>query len=369
MATPIKLAAGLGGAIGSDYVQSRNQVYFVEFNGKVSVLDLVRPLASIVSQGLATIKGTWVFDCETGTINAPAGAGDVWWEQVDNVKRKLVPQNGAKIVNLGAVDFNALTHVELQALNYGTAPINGNNDASNQLVNGDVFAVQTNAGNYAKLKVVAYGYDLKVEWKTYQLAPAYRVIGTGYNQPEDIKVTSGGRYAYVTERAGNLLRVDLTNANRAAAQVVTSGLTAPHQIALDEAHGQAYVPEFVSGGGGRLWRVDLAGGTRTAVYAGLDGCTGLLMSADASFAFVSEQAAGGGRVARINLATAQRTTLAQGLTAPFFMERADEGRSRIYLAERDPANRLTMIDIANSPATVTQLQAGVPFRPSSVVQV
>ena len=44
MSTPIQLATGLGGAIGSDFVLSRNQVYFVEFNGKVSVLDLVRPL-------------------------------------------------------------------------------------------------------------------------------------------------------------------------------------------------------------------------------------------------------------------------------------------------------------------------------------
>lgn len=370
MVTPIKLATGLGGAIGSDYVQSQNRLYFVEFNGKVSVLDLVRPLAGIVSQGTVVIKGTWSLDCETGVINNTAAPSDIFWEQVDNVKRKMVPLNGAKIVNLGVVDFNALTHVELQNLNYDTTAIVGNNDASNQLVNGDVFAVITNAGNYTKLKVVTYGYDLKVEYVTYKLAPAYRVIGTGYNQPEDIKVTAGGRYAYVTERVGNLLRVDLTNANRAAAQTVTSGLTAPHQIALDEAHGQAYVPEFVGGGGGRLWRVDLAGGTKTAVFTGLDGCTGLLMSNDLAFAYVAEQAAGGsnGRVARINLATAQRTVLATGLTAPFFMEWADAAQSRIILPERDPSNRVVLLDITTTPAIRTDLLTGVPTRPSSVVQ-
>src|SRR6185503_4795126 len=51
MATPIKLATGLGGAIGSDFVRSGNQLYFVEFNGKLSVLNLVRPLVGIVAQG------------------------------------------------------------------------------------------------------------------------------------------------------------------------------------------------------------------------------------------------------------------------------------------------------------------------------
>ncbi|MDX6695678.1 MAG: hypothetical protein QOF02_3281 [Blastocatellia bacterium] len=368
MAPPIKLATGLGGVIGSDFVQSRNQVYFVEFNGKVSVLDLVRPLVAVVSQGTTVIKGTWVFDCETGTQGgASFSAGDIWWEQMTTVKRQMATWTNAKIVNLGAVDFNALTHVELQALPYGTTPIPGNNDASNKLVNGDVFAVLTNAGNFAKIKVVNYDYNMKVEWVTYKVAPRYRVLGTGYNQPEDIKVTSGGRYAYVTERTGNLLRVDLTNANRAAAQVITSGLVAPHQIALDEEHGQAYVPEFTGGATGKLWRVDLSGGVKTAVYTGLNACTGLLMSKDLKYAYVAEQAAGANRVARINLVTAQRDILASGLTAPFFMEWADDNESRIVLPERDPSNRIIMLDLTSNPVKVTALATGVANRPSSLV--
>jgi sugar lactone lactonase YvrE len=367
MAPPVKLATGLGGAIGSDYVQSRNQVYFVEFNGKVSVLDLVRPLVGVVSQGTIVIKGTWIFDCETGTLGGLGTTGDIWWEQIDTVKRQMVPQNGAKIVNLGPVDFNSLTHVELQNLPYGTTPIPGNNDASNKLVNGDVFAVLTNAGNFTKIKVLNYGYDMKVQWVTYQLGQRYRVLGTGYNQPEDIKVTSGGRYAYVTERAGNLLRVDLTNADRAAAQVVASGLTAPHQIALDEAHGQAYVPEFTGGATGNIWRIDLSGGTKTAVYTGLQGCTGLLMSGDLRYAYVAEQVSGANRVARINLATAQRDVLASGLTAPFFMEWADGGESRVVLPQRDPANSVIMLDLTATPVKVATLASGVASRPSSLV--
>jgi hypothetical protein len=367
MASPIKLATGLGGAIGSDFVQSRNQVYFVEFNGKISVLDLVRPLVSVVSQGTIEIKGTWIFDCETGTLGGLGATGDIWWEQINTVKRQMVPQNNAKILNLGVVDFDDLTHAELQNLPYGTAPIIGNNDASNKLVNGDVFAVQTNVGNYTKIKVLHYDYNLKVQWVTYKVGPRYRVIGTGYTQPEDIKVTSGGRYAYVTERGGNFLRVDLTNANRPAAQVVTSGLTAPHQIALDEAHGQAYVPEFTGGATGRIWRIDLSGGSKTAVFSGLQGCTGLLITKDLRFAYVAEQVSGANRVARINLATAQREILTSSLTAPFFMEWGDQFESRIILAERDPANRITMLDLSAAPVAVSHLLTGVPNRPSSTV--
>ncbi|HMG76209.1 MAG TPA: hypothetical protein VK582_22105 [Pyrinomonadaceae bacterium] len=368
MTTPIQLASGLGGAIGSDYVQSKNQLYFVEFNGKVSVLDLVRPLVGIVSQGTIVIKGTWLFDCESGTL-PPLGTttGDIWWEQIDTVRRQMVPQNSAKIINLGPVDFDALTHVELQNLPYGTTPIPGNNDASNKLVNGDVFAVQTNAGNYAKIKVLNYDYNMKVQWVNYRVAPRYRVLGTGYTQPEDIKVTSGGRYAYVTERSGDFLRVDLTNANRAAATFVVSGLTAPHQIALDENHGQAYVPEFTGTATGKIWRIDLSSGAKTAVYTGLQGCTGLLLSNDLRYAYVAEQVSGANRVARINLATAQRDVLVAGLEGPFFMEWADESESRIILPERDPANRVIMLDLTATPVTVTKVLTGVASRPSSIV--
>jgi len=369
MATPIKLATGLGGAIGSDFVRSSNQLYFVEFNGKLSVLNLVRPLVGIVAQGTTVITGTFVFDCETGALGGVGTAGDIWWEQIDAVRRLMVPQNNAKVLNLGLVNFDALTHVELQNLPYGTTPIIGNNDASNQLVNGDVFAVQTNVGNYTKIKVLQYGRDIKVQWVTYRVGPRYRVLGTGYTQPEDIKVTAGGRYAYVTERNGNFLRVDLTNANRAAATVVTAGMTAPHQIALDEAHGQAYVAEFTGGATGIIWRVDLSGGSKSAVFTGLQGCTGLLITKDLRFAYVAEQVPGANRVARINLATAQREILTTAVTNPFFMEWADEDESRIILPERDPVNRITMLDLSATPIGVSHLLTGVPSRPSSLVLI
>ena len=50
------------------------------------------------------------------------------------------------------------------------------------------------------------------------------LLGSGYNAPSDVALSSDGIHAYVTENPGTLLRVNLNNMNRAAATVVASGL-------------------------------------------------------------------------------------------------------------------------------------------------
>ncbi|MEZ5452483.1 MAG: hypothetical protein R3E93_06620, partial [Thiothrix sp.] len=191
-----QIVNGLGGAIGCRYLPSRNQLLFVEYDGKISVIDLIRPLLATVSQGTTVLKGTWVFDCETGTLGGAGSTGDIWWEQMTTTARQMMPVNGAKIVNLGAVDWNSVTHATLQTLSFSTTPIPGNNDASNQLTDGDIFAVLTNAGNYAKVQVLDYGYNMSVRWVTYRVGPKYRVLGTGYSNPEDIAATASETSAY-----------------------------------------------------------------------------------------------------------------------------------------------------------------------------
>jgi hypothetical protein len=357
-----KLVDGLGGAIGSRFMPSHNQLAFVEFaTGKISLLDMVRPLDSIVSQGTTVIKGTFLFDCETGAVS---GSGDIWWEQIDAVKRQMVPRTGASIVNLGKVDFASLTPQALQALNYSTTPIPGNDDSSNQLIKHDVFAVRTAAGRFAKIKVDKYGYNLKIEWVTYKLGSAYHVIGTGYTEPEDIAVTTDETTAYVTERSGSLLKVDLSNANRAAATVIASGMNAPHQIHLDEATKHAYVVEFANPG--RLIRIDLNSHTQTVLLNGLDNAIGLLISSDLKFAYISEQS-GGGRVSQYSLLNGVRVELATGLTNPFFLTWTTPAQTAMFVAERDPANRITLV--STTPGPVSQLVSGVGARPSSVALI
>ena len=376
MTTSIQLASGLGGAIGSDYVLSRNEVYFVEFNGKISLLDLVRPLDVIVFSGTATMPADSSLSLFNGTS---AQGGQIRWDH-NSPGGTLVmrPQSSCLLSYIGIADFNAITQAELQNLTYNSAQpylILQGQGPNNQLTPGTVFGVfnfspsPVDNFDYAKVKVINNaGGSIQVQWVSYRVKPRYKVIGTGYNQPEDIKVTAGGRYAYVTEHSGNLLRVDLTNANRASAQLVTSGLNTPHQIALDEAHGQAYVPEFTATPTGNLWRIDLSGGVKTAIFTGLQACTGLLITKDLSYAYVAEQVSGANRVARINLATGKRDVLISSLTAPFFMEWGDANESSIILAERDPANRITLLNLSATPVTARVLVSGAPNRPSSIVQ-
>lgn len=365
---PITLSPSpkLGGAIGCDFRSGLNQLLFVEFAGKLSRMNLF-PSATVLASDTTVLKGTWTFDLDTGTQGGLGSGFDIWWEQMTDVARQMVPQNGAGILNLGAVDFDALSPAGLQKLPYGTVPIPGNDDATNKLVDGDVFAVRTQAGNFAKVKVVTYGYNIKIEWVTYKLDPMYAVLGTGYQQPEDVKASQDGTHAYVTERTGNLLRVDLSNADRSAATVVASGMTAPSQLFLDENALAAYTVEYAPSG--RLWRIDLKTGNKTALVSGLNNAVGLTLSSDRQFAYVSEQTTGpdGGRVSRFQLSSGQRVGLATGLTAPFFLTWADGTETALYCPQRDPANSLLTINAQSGGSAVAA--TGLAFRPSSVVVV
>jgi sugar lactone lactonase YvrE len=124
------------------------------------------PSGAPVGPTTGSLDGTWFFDFDAG-IQTSGSTSDVWWEQVDSTVRKLVPVNGAMIVNLGVVDFDSITVAQLRGYAYSTTAINGNNDSTNQLVTGDVFAVATNAGGCAKVKVLSYGYTLQLQWVTY----------------------------------------------------------------------------------------------------------------------------------------------------------------------------------------------------------
>jgi hypothetical protein len=361
-----QLVSGLGGAIGSDYRAAGHQLVFVELSGKLSRLNLI-PESSTLSQGNVTLKGTYLFDFDSGT-HSGLGEGivppyDVWWNQQTKTERRLEPASGARIVRLGAVNYNSISYAELLELPYDSAPIDGSVGDGNQLTIGTVFAVRTVAGNYAKAQVISYGYDLQIRWRTYQVVSGYEVLGTGYDQPQDVKVAADEAHAYVTEATGALLRVALANADRAFATVVSSGMTAPHQMVLDEPHNRAYLVERAPAG--RLLQVDLATGAQSTLAAELEDATGLLLTQDRAFAYVAEQVAAIGRITRIRLDTGHRDVLVNGLTEPFFLTWTDPGESGILVAERDPANRVSRIDLANLPVTCLPI-ASVPFRPSSV---
>ena len=265
------LVTGLGGAIGCDLRVAQNQLLFVEYNGKLSRLNLFRT-GTVVSSGTAVLHGTWFFDFDAGAQVTNVAAADVWWEQKTAVLRDMVPVHGASLANIGHVSFGSVSPDTLSSLTYSSSPIVGNNDPSNQLTTNDVFAVRTTAGNYAKVKVVAYGYDLQIQWVTYHLDSPYHVLGTGYTNPEDVKASADGAHTYVTERSGDLVRVALASANRASGTVVASGMTAPQQMFLDETHHAAYVVEYAPSG--HLWQIDLTSGTKLAILSNLENAVG-----------------------------------------------------------------------------------------------
>jgi hypothetical protein len=118
--------------------------------------------ARLVFAGSRTLPGTWSLNLETGSIT---NNQHIFWEQIDGERRQMVPWC-AGIVNLGVVDFESFTLSDLQKLPYSSSPINASED-SNQLVPNDVFAVMIRSGTYALVKVLEYGYNIRLRWETY----------------------------------------------------------------------------------------------------------------------------------------------------------------------------------------------------------
>jgi M6 family metalloprotease-like protein len=191
------------------------------------------------------------------------------------------------------------------------------------------------------------------------------VVGRGYRAPESVVVTSSGSTAFVSERGGGILTVDLANADRANALPLAGPFTAPHQLALSSDEKHVLVVEFTPTG--RLLRIDLASGSADALVSGLEWAVGLAVTAGGDTAYVTEQRQGGGRLTRVDLATGATGTVLDGLVAPFFLSWLDASEEELVLIERDPANRLTVVEAATG--TVRTQLAGLPFRPSSAVRL
>jgi hypothetical protein len=185
------------------------------------------------------------------------------------------------------------------------------------------------------------------------------ILGTGYNFPHDIELSVDGLHAYVTESPGTLLRLSLTNMNRAAATVVASGLNGIDQVALDEAHGVAYVAEFT---GGHIQQINLATGVKTVV-ATITSPRGVLVTGDGRFIYVSSDA---GTITRFDLSTNTSVVIASGLNGPRHLTWADAGESVILFPQPNPTGTVLKADLTTSPATVTAIAGPTAPAPYSV---
>lgn len=196
--------------------------------------------------------------------------------------------------------------------------------------------------------------------KTNPISPAHAVIGTGYANPEDIELSADGVHAYITERSGNLVKVSLSTPNRSSATLIASGMVAPQQMALDEAHNTAYVVEFAPAG--HLYRINLTSGVKTPIPVTLNSAVGLAVTSDSQYAYVTEQATSS--IRKIRLSDGFATTIVTGLTAPFFLTWGDPAQASLLVAERDPVNRVTRVDLSTN--TTSLVAGGFSSRPGAM---
>ena len=132
------------------------------------------PAHAAVSSGTVTIAGTFSFDFDAGVVTVGISApSDIFWEQFTATTRAVMPVSSATVLNLGVVDYGSVDLVALSGFPYGLAGISGS-DVGSLLVPGNVFAVKTDMGNYAKVLVTGpfnagMNNGLPIKWVT--LAP------------------------------------------------------------------------------------------------------------------------------------------------------------------------------------------------------
>jgi hypothetical protein len=126
---------------------------------------LVRDGTKVVSSGDVTLPTGQIFDVDAG--KAPPDRvrkADVLWQLLaGQFKMAPAPQTNATLVNIGVVDFDSIDAARLKTLAYTADPI-----PSPQLVVGDVFAVHSGDGNFAKVKVLVLATELGLQWATYR---------------------------------------------------------------------------------------------------------------------------------------------------------------------------------------------------------
>ncbi len=185
------------------------------------------------------------------------------------------------------------------------------------------------------------------------------LLGSGYSSVHDVELSVDGLHAYVTESPGTLLRVALTNMNRAAATVIAGGLNGIDQVALDEAHGVAYVAEFT---GGHIQRINLSTGVKTVV-ATIAHPRGVLVTSDGRFLYVSGDT---DTITRFDLSTNTSVVLASGINTPRHLTWADAGESVILFPQNNPTGTVLKADLTASPVTITAIAGPTSPAPYSV---
>jgi hypothetical protein len=164
---------GYGEVTCDDEINTDDVIALLRFSAGVSKNSICLPIGTtivgdIISQGEATITGTYSADLDSGVFNQAQYENDLFWSQATETIRSLIGTNNARFASVNGRAYNAIDFPFLYGLLYTDDLIDGNDDATNELTNGSVCAVRTSGGNYAKVMVVAYGYNLTLDWVTYR---------------------------------------------------------------------------------------------------------------------------------------------------------------------------------------------------------
>ena len=199
-------------------------------------------------------------------------------------------------------------------------------------------------------------------------------IASGLVHPEDVQVDLNQGCAYVTTRddpgtTGKLWKINLSNGSKT---IVAYNLGGPQQLFLDTSQNQAYTVGYNDG---RLRLIDLMTGAKKPIITSLHSPVGLVVTNDRRYAYVAEQGPPA-QISKIDLSTGKRASqfgyvIRDGvggisLVAPFFLAWTDDSQNALYIAERDPANIVSRLNLITLQKSTVGASLPWPFRPTGV---
>ncbi|MBI3660645.1 hypothetical protein HY230_09285 [Candidatus Acetothermia bacterium] len=256
--------------------------------------------------------------------------------------------------------------------------------AGNQL-----FFVQPNRGTLTRLSLFEPELEFGLPGQPLE-RPVLPAIATGLDKPQDVVLDLVNQVAYISEGGGKIKRVNLTppfpkTVGNGIVDILSGAsgselLNEPRQIALDQENKRLYV---VQNGSSQLTVIDISviPGKRTDIsVSGTPGHafrqpTGLVLSKDHQFAYVSEEPFEGAlgvvpRISRINLITGSRELITASNIDPrptfSYLAWADDAQTALYVGIRSPVDELQRVDLTTTPpkrTTVTKIEPTM-FHPS-----
>jgi hypothetical protein len=120
------------------------------------------PGAGISRGGIDLLTATACYDFDAGAASpCTDGAHDVWWQQVSDIERYLVPENGTLIAVWGTVPPSRGDCAQARLT---SARIGGAQGTTNELVDGVYLCFMTDDSKIGGLHIVRYGADLLFEF-------------------------------------------------------------------------------------------------------------------------------------------------------------------------------------------------------------